>query len=532
MKILKSIISIIFLIFFTASTIVSCGDTTNVTAQANYDENAFTTTQINFDKNEFNTTQKSYDGRTFYEIYVRSFNDSNGDGIGDLNGVTEKLDYLENLGIKGIWLMPINESNSTHGYDVVDYYSIEKDYGSMEDLQKLITEAHKRDIKVIMDLVINHTSSDNKWFINAREGKDSEYRDYYIWTDDMTKIKNKSSMNTNEWTKNGDKNELYYSIFWSGMPDLNMDNPKVVTEVKNIAKFYLDKGIDGFRVDAAKWIFLETAKNVAFWTDFNKYIKSINKDSILVGEVWDSVDNEAKYTTSLDSFFEFSISDTIIGRINGNSISGFPDDYNKVADLFENSNPNFVTAPFLSNHDKDRIIDSFNKDYQMRIAATMYLILPGTPFLYYGEEIGMSGKKPDEMIREPFIWSSTDKSKNASWEPITNDVSKVAFDVEKTNKSSLLNFYKDILKARNNCSSLRYGKAKSINTSDKNIMAIERSYEDETSYVLINGNSDDGTAEIPKGNYEVVFSNKNKKGKVTSDGNLELGNEEILIIIK
>lgn len=532
MKILKSITSILFLLIFTASTIAGCGDVAKETVQANYDENAFTTTQINFDGKEFNTTQKNYDGRTFYEIYVRSFNDSNGDGIGDLNGVTEKLDYLENLGIKGIWLMPINESNSTHGYDVVDYYSIENDYGSMEDLQKLIEEAHKRDIKVIMDLVLNHTSSDNKWFINAREGKYSEYRDYYIWTDDMTKINNISPMNTHEWTKNGDKDELYYSIFWSGMPDLNMDNPKVITEVKNIAKFYLDKGIDGFRVDAAKWIFLETDKNVAFWTDFNKYIKSINKDSILVGEVWDSVSNEANYTTSLDSFFEFSMGGYIVNRIKGNSISGFPDDYNKVADLYEKANPKFVMAPFLSNHDQERVIDSFNEDFQMRIAATMYLTLPGTPFLYYGEEIGMSGKKPDEKIREPFIWSSTDTSKNTSWEPITNNVSKIAFDVEKTNKNSLLNFYKDILKARNNCSSLRYGKAKSINTSDKNIMAMERSYEDETSYVLINGNSEAGTAEVPKGKYKVVYSNKDKKGTITSDGNLELDNEEILIIIK
>lgn len=532
MKRLKSIISILFLLFFTVSTMVGCGNVAKDTMQANYDENAFTTTQINFHGQAFDKTQRNYDGRTFYEIFVRSFNDSNGDGIGDLNGVTEKLDYLENLGIKGIWLMPITQSNSYHGYDVKDYYSIEKDYGSMEDLQKLIEEAHKRDIKVIMDLVINHTSDKNEWFINARQGNDSKYRDYYIWTDDMTKANKISPINTKEWSKNGNRNELYYSLFWSGMPDLNMYNPAVVKEVKNIAKFYLDKGLDGFRLDAAKWIFPETNKNVAFWTDFNKYVKSVNKDAVLVGEIWDTPQNNVNYTTSLDSFFEFSLGDTIKKGISGNSISSFPDDYNKVVDLYEKSNSNFVLAPFLSNHDQDRIIDSLSKDFQMKIAATMYLTLPGTPYIYYGEELGMSGRKPDENIREPFIWSGTDKSKNASWEPITNDVSKVAFDVEKTNKTSILNFYKDILKARNNCSSLRYGKAKSINTSDKNIMAMERSYENEISYVLINGNSDAGTAEVPKGNYTVVYSNKDKKDTIKSDGNLKLATEEILIIIK
>ena len=204
--------------------------------------------------------------------------------------------------------------------DVKDYYSIEKDYGSLEDLKELAEEAHKRDIKVIMDLVLNDTSDQNEWFINARQGKDSKYRDYYIWTDDMTKSKSISSMNTKEWSKNGNKDELYYSVFWSGMPDLNMDNPAVVAEVKNIAKFYLDNGLDGFRVDAAKWIFPETDKNVAFWTDFNKYIKSINKDSILIGEVWDTVANEANYSTSLDSLFEFNMSDSITKKINGYSI--------------------------------------------------------------------------------------------------------------------------------------------------------------------------------------------------------------------
>ena len=508
MKKLKRIIAIFSLLIFSSLTFVGCGSVAK------------------------DTTQKSYDGRAFYEIFVRSFNDSNGDGVGDLKGVTEKLDYLKDLGIKGIWLMPINQSSSYHGYDVDDYYSVNKDYGSLEDLQELIDEAHKRDIKVTMDLVINHTSINNKWFINAKEGKDSKYRDYYIWSDDMTKKNDVSLMNTKCWTQNGNKNELFYSIFWSGMPDLNMDNPEVVKEVKNIAKFYLDKGLDGFRVDAAKWIFTEKSKNVAFWKDFNDYIKSVNKDSILVGEVWDSPYNIMDYTKSLDSFFEFSIGDCVLDRINAYSISGFPGDYNGVADIYKDINSEFVMAPFLRNHDQSRINDSFNEDFQMKMAATMYLTLPGTPFIYYGEEIGMSGSGADEKKREPFIWDSSDMSKNTSWEPITNNTSKVAFDVQNKDKQSILNFYKAILNVRNNYSSLRYGTVNSVKTDDNNIMAMERNYEDQTSYVLINGNDKSGTCEVPEGKYEVVYSNIDKTGTVKSDGNFKLEKQEILIIIK
>lgn len=505
---LKRITAIISMFIFITATLVGCKDV------------------------EKDTAQKNYDGRAFYEIFVRSFNDSNGDGIGDIKGITEKLDYLQELGVKGIWLMPINQSGSYHGYDVDDYYAINKDYGTFEDLQELLEEAHKKDIKIIMDLVVNHTSINNKWFINARQDKNSEYRDYYIWTDDMTKKNEMSPMNTKSWSQNGDKNELYYSIFWSGMPDLNMDNPKVVQEVKNIAKFYLDKGMDGFRVDAAKWIFLEKDKNVAFWKDFNDYIKSVNKDSILVGEVWDSPYNIVDYTKSLDSFFEFSIGDYAIDRINAYSISGFPDDYNGVNEIYKDTNSDFVMAPFLKNHDQSRINDSFSDDYQMKMAAAMYLTLPGTPYIYYGEEIGMSGSGADERKREPFIWDSSDNSKNTSWEKSTNDASKVAVNVEKEDKKSILNFYKSILDVRNNYKSLRYGTVKSINTSDNNIMAMERSYEEQTAYVLINGNDKEGTAKVPDGKYQVVYSNKDKNGTVKSDGDYNLDKEEILIIIK
>lgn len=476
--------------------------------------------------------QKNYDGRAFYEIFVRAFNDSDGDGIGDIKGVTEKLDYLEELGIKGIWLMPINASSSYHGYDTDDYYAINEDYGTIDDFKELLKEAEKKDIKVIMDLVINHTSVNNEWFLSAKEGEDSPYRDYYIWTDDMTKENSISPMNTKEWSKNADKDELYYSIFWSGMPDLNFDNPTVIDEVKEIAKYYLDMGVDGFRLDAAKWIYNDTDKNVEFWTDFNDYCKSINKNAIIVGEVWDSPYNTVEYTNALDSFFEFSIGDYIVDRVVSNSISGFPLDYSLVDEIYEEENKDFVMAPFLKNHDQDRIMSSVNNEYKMKVAAAMYLTLPGTPYIYYGEEIGMLGSGRDENKREPFIWSNKDNSLNSSWEASTQDTSKVAVDVQEKNEDSILNFYKDILNVRNKYAVLRYGDVDSGESSDENILVMKRTYEDKVGYVIINGNDEKGTASIDKGKYEVAYSNIAKSDDLSIDKDLELDSKEIIILIK
>lgn len=477
------------------------------------------------------TKQKNYDGRVFYEIFVRAFNDSDGDGIGDLKGVTEKLDYLEDLGINGIWLMPINESSSYHGYDIDDYYAIEKDYGTMDDFKELLKEAKKRDIKVIMDLVLNHTSINNKWFLSAKEGEDSEFRDYYVWTKDMSKKSSFSSMNTREWTQNGEKEELYYSVFWSGMPDLNYDNPQVVKEAKKIAKYYLDIGVDGFRLDAAKWISNDIDKNIEFWDDFNKYCKSINKNTITVGEIWDSSYIISNYASCLDSFFEFSIGNHIIDRVNGGAISDFPDDYNIINEIYMNENKEFIMSPFLTNHDLPRVMSSLDNDFKMKVAALSYLTLPGTPFIYYGEEIGMKGSGADENLREPFIWSDNDEL-NSKWRKSTQDKSKVAVNVQKKDKDSLLNFYKDIIKTRNSYSVLRYGNVEKGVSESESTLVMKRTYNDECAYVIANNNNEKDKIKLEKGKYKVVYSNKGKKEDIKGNKSLELEGEEILILIK
>ena len=477
-----------------------------------------------------NLNSMDYEGRTFYEIFVRAFNDSNGDGIGDIKGVTQKLDYLQELGIKGIWLMPVTKSTSYHGYDTEDYYLIDEDYGDIDDLKELIDEAHKRDIKVIMDLVLNHTSTEHPWFKEASQDKNSQYRDYYIWTEDMSKIDEISDMDTKRWAKNGDKNELYNAIFWEGMPDLNMDNPKVIQETKDIAKYYLELGIDGFRLDAVKWIYEDKEKNIAFWQQFHDYVKSVNENAVLVGEVWDKPAAITDYAEPLDSFFEFEIGKVIMDGIQNRLIASIPEKFNSWNDNYLSKNENFVISNFLSNHDQSRVMNRLRETDKAKMAAAIYLTLPGTPYIYYGEEIGMRGSKPDEKIREPFIWSSTDKSLNTSWIEITNDINSVALDVQKDDKDSIYNFYKDIIKVKNENEALKYGKVNAIDVGNRAVLVMERTYNKDRALVIINSSSKEENITLDKKGYKVLYSNGNNKGieKLSSEVSLKSG--EVIIV--
>ncbi|QAA34135.1 alpha-amylase family glycosyl hydrolase [Clostridium manihotivorum] len=475
--------------------------------------------------------QQNYDGRTFYEIFVRSFNDSNGDGIGDLNGVTEKLDYLKDLGVNGIWLMPINDSPSYHGYDVTDYYKINPQYGTMEDLKKLLQEAHKRDIKVSMDMVINHTSTENKWFKEARADKNSKYRDYYIWSSDSSVEDVISKMNTKTWTKNDVLNDYYYSIFSESMPDLNYDNKEVRQEVKNIAKYYIDMGLDGFRLDAAKWIYEDDSKNIQWWQEYSSYCKSLNKNFILTGEVWDNLYAIAPYQEALDSTFNFPLADSINKGLSSQSIEDLPSEIKDNYSILKEKNKNFVPAPFLSNHDQNRVMSNLGDIEKAKMAAAIYLTLPGTPYIYYGEETGMTGAKPDEHIREPFIWDNKDTSKNTKWMESTNDIDKIALNVQKEDKNSIYNFYKKLLQLRNNYKALRLGEVDKIETNDSGVLNMKRTYDKDSIYVIVNSTSADCKIPLEKGKYEVLLDNKENK-KVKSNGTLEVKAGEILIIKK
>lgn len=346
----------------------------------------------------------------FYEIFVRSFFDSDGDGTGDFNGLTEKLDYLndgnpatgEDLGITALWLMPIFPSPSYHGYDVTDYYAVNPQYGTMEDFKRLLAEAHRRDIHVIIDLVINHTSSQHPWFLEAQADPQSKYRDWYVWADIPP-------AGVQGW-RQGQKGS-YYAYFDAGMPDLNYRNPEVTAEIGRITSFWLkDVGVDGFRIDAAKHLYEDGDKreNLPETLDwFQKYrqtYKAVNPQAYAVGEVYGAGALLVKRYSGdkLDQVFNFELGTGILNSVRGGASSGV----NSAIKFAQMDMPDWNFATFLTNHDQDRVMSVLGGSTERaKTAATLLLTLPGTPFLYYGEEIGMQGVKPDEEIRRPMQWT-------------------------------------------------------------------------------------------------------------------------------
>jgi len=250
-----------------------------------------------------------------YEIFIQSFYDSDGDSIGDFTGMTQKLNYLQNLGVKGVWLMPMMPSPSYHKYDVTDYRSTHPDYGTLEQFKDFINEAHQRDIKVVIDFVVNHTGADHPWFLESKKGPESEFRDYYVWRkreDILEEIEKKEtsldSDNITQWHAAEGNEELYYGFFWGGMPDLNYDNPAVRKEIFDAGKFWLSEvGVDGFRLDAAKHIFPDDRPedNHNFWIEFRSEMEKVKPDVYLVGEVWSDAQTVAPYLKGLPAAFNF-----------------------------------------------------------------------------------------------------------------------------------------------------------------------------------------------------------------------------------
>jgi glycosidase len=423
----------------------------------------------------------------WYEIFVRSFSDSNGDGIGDLKGVANKLNYLQQLGIKGIWLMPINPSPSYHGYDVTDYTSVNPDYGTLDDLTTLLDEAHKRGIKVIMDLVVNHTSSQNPWFVDSAAGKGSAHRDWYTWAEDK-------GMNTDSlgpsgqkvWHESGESHFL--GVFADSMPDLNLDNAEVRKEMVGIGQYWLKLGVDGFRLDAAKHIYEDFQssaddpdtwkKDKSWWQEFRQGMDAVNKEAYLVGEIWDSSSIVGPFLDhALDSGFNFDLSGQLLDSARTERASAIGSTLNRIYRFFsKQSGGAFVDAPFLTNHDGNRVMSEMAGDLNhAKMAASLLLTMPGNPFVYYGEEIGMEGKKPDERIREPIIWAS-DRSSDGqtSWEADESNANTRSVEEQLGDPNSLLNHYKKLIAWRNEEPVLGDGGIASFETKDEGILAYAR----------------------------------------------------------
>lgn len=447
-----------------------------------------------------------WEGRVFYEIFVRSFADSTSgplanDGIGDLQGLIEKLDYLNDgdpatgsdLGITGIWLMPVSPSPSYHGYDVTDYYGINPQYGTMEDFRRLLAEAHRRGIRVITDLVLNHSSSKHPHFEAALRG-DPARRDWYIFVPPDRVPATRGPWNQQVWQERDGQH--YFGIFWSGMPDLNYRNPEVTAEAYRIAEFWLrEVGVDGFRLDAIRHliedgdVMNDTPATIAWLRDFQQHLRRVAPGALTVGEIWTNTEVVSEYVRAdaVDLAFEFDLAAAILDAAK----SG---DRTRLAYALENvatSYPDGRFATMITNHDQNRVASELGEDpRRLKLAATLLLTSPGVPFVYYGEEIGQVGAKPDEMIRNPMPWTGGlhggFTAAAAPWEPLQPGHGQRNVASQDAVPGSLLDHYRRLIRLRQSEPALARGDLRVLDSGRDDVLAFERSADGRRLVVLAN----------------------------------------------
>jgi alpha-amylase len=438
-----------------------------------------------------------WNDRVFYEVFVRSFADSDGDGDGDLRGLIDRLDYLndgdpattEDLGVNALWLMPVTRSPSYHGYDATDYTRIEPDYGTRRDFKALIAEAHERGIKVIVDLMLNHTSDRHPWFVAAAADPASEKRDWYVWS--ATDPGQTAPWGTPAWHRRD--GAFYLGLFWAGMPDLNYRNDDVTDAMYDVARFWIeDLGVDGFRLDAVRHLveeggsFSGTSATHDWLTAWDDHLDTLDPRFLTVGEVWDDSPEVAPYVTGdeVDIAFEFVVADGIVSSVD----TGTPDAFAAALSRALAEYPAGQFAPFLTNHDQDRVMSRFSGDAnKARLAATALLTLPGVPFVYYGEEIGMVGVKPDENIRTPMQWDGTAGAgftRGTPWQPVNGDVATVSVAAQTDDPGSLLSHYRRLIAARDRHDALRTGGLRQLGADCPTALAFSRSSRDGEDNVL------------------------------------------------
>lgn len=453
----------------------------------------------------------------FYEIFVRSFNDSRSgplanDGIGDFQGLIDRLDYLNDgrpdtdsdLGINAIWLMPIKESRSYHGYDVDDYYATEKDFGTNADFKRLVEQCHRRGIKVIIDLVLNHASKENAWFKESLDPKSPKH-DWFLWRE--TPPAWKGPWNQEVWhkvaTPAGDR--YYYGLFSSYMPDLNYDHRAVSDEMLAVTRHWITEyKIDGYRLDAIKYLdedgtTLENTPETHAWLrKFHAEYTKADPNAFAVGEVWDSAKVASSYVgDQLDACFEFSLADAMIASARESNHERIAKAQREVMGLY----PPGRYGRFLSNHDQTRVMTQLKGDAgAMRSAAAMLLLGPGVPFIYYGEEIGMIGDKPDERLRSPMQWTPGEQagfSTKKAWEALQPDAASTNVERQSSDPDSLLNCYKKLIRVRLSHPALARGDLIPMESGAKEIIAFLRTSEvggiRESAIVVINLRKDAAT---------------------------------------
>ena len=457
--------------------------------------------------------------RTYYEVFVYSFYDSDGDGIGDLKGLTENLDYINDgdpetdtdLGCNGIWLMPIMPSTTYHKYDVTDYEAIDPAYGTMDDFTTLVDECHKRGINVIIDFVMNHTSSQHEWFQTAYQylqglpkgaepdASECPYVDYYNFSKE--KLGGYYPVEGTDW--------YYEGQFWSEMPDLNLESEAVRQGFDEITDFWLEKGVDGFRLDAAKEY--ETGSidsNIEILSWFNNMVKEKKSDAYIVTEVWSDLETYAQYYQSgIDSSFDFAFADkdgVIAKAVKGTSgASSYGKAIVRLQDALGTYSDSYIDAPFYTNHDMGRGAGYYSGDTmeaQTKLAQAMNLLMSGSSFLYYGEELGMKGAGKDENKRAPMYWSKDAGAEGMCLGPQDMDAITMIYDSlaeQQDDGNSIYWYVKEALRLRNAYPEISHGTAEFLeNLSDDAVCVLRKNWQDSSVIVVFNCTKDERTVDL------------------------------------
>ena len=457
--------------------------------------------------------------RTYYELFVYSFYDSDGDGIGDLQGILEKLDYLNDgddttdtdLGINGIWLMPVMPSTTYHKYDTTDYENIDPQYGTLETFQELLSACHDRGIRVILDLAMNHSSSRHSWFLQATEylknlpegaepdTSECPYVDYYHFSREYQS--GSVQLNGTDW--------YYEARFWDGMPDLNLQNEAVRREFEQIADFWLDMGVDGFRLDAVKeYVTGSTKDNVEILSWFADYVHGKDPENYLVCECWTEQNTYAKYYESgVDSMFDFAFADKsgiIANVVNGKaSAASYAKNLEAEQTIYAQYNEDYINAPFYTNHDMGRSAGYYageNSAAQTKMGNALNLLMNGNAFLYYGEELGMKGSGKDENKRAPMYWSKDSNAEGMCKGPADMEDFQMKFDSleeQQEDADSIYNYVKQVIRVRNQNPAIARGTTTYLEQySGEQCFALTRTYEDSTLLLLGNTSAEAVTVDL------------------------------------
>lgn len=445
-------------------------------------------------------------GATCYELFVRSFADSDGDGIGDLRGLVSRLDYLNDgdprtttdLGVRCLWLMPVTPAPSYHGYDPRDHYGIAPEYGDTAAFRRLVRAAHARGIRVLVDMVLNHVSSDYPPFRAALRDTASPYRRWFRFAPRPGPVNRWGGTN---WHRSPVRDEWYYGFFWHGMPDLDYaSSGGPMAEMQRVATFWLrEMGVDGFRLDAVKYLVEEgerlddtpgTHRVLAEWQG---HVKRVKPDAWNVGEVYDSTAALLPYyPRQLDAYFAFEASDSILAAVRRGDGRGM------LAPLLrlQDSVPWWRVATFLRNHDQPRTRTVLDGDLaKARLAAGILLTLPGVPFVYYGEELGMQGAKPDERLRTPMPWRTDAPhagfTTGTPWQRLQDDSLVANVGAQAGAGASMLSWYRELVRLRTDFPALASGRLVPLTTSRPDVAAWLVVEGDTAFHVVANLGADD-----------------------------------------